>query len=183
MNMYTDFKKIALIAYLVKQLKKLRRQIGKTVIHKMFYLLSKKSDIQIENDFILYHYGPYSFKLEQDLMMSKWLNVVNITWNQETGYKITLSDNAEKLISLLSDHEKSELDNIASIFGVFTAKELSLLATIVYIKDMLENKGLKVEEKDLIEIVRKVKPTFSEEEIRKKISYLKEKFYIKRANN
>jgi len=61
------FKNSGLLGYLVKSLKQKYpdRQIGKTVIQKMMYLLSRNGIMDFE--FSMYHYGPYSSEVAGEL--------------------------------------------------------------------------------------------------------------------
>ena len=65
----------------------------------------------------------------------------------------------------------NEVDRLVSLFGQFRARDLELRSTIVYLwKEMgLIGNGTKAE---LLNVVRQIKPQFSEEEIGEAVSEL-----------
>ena len=80
------------------------RQIGKTVIQKMMYLLSRNGIMDFE--FSMYHYGPYSSEVAGELNFAERSGIVEISWVDEKGYYIKPTNNVEEFSSLLDDEEK-----------------------------------------------------------------------------
>jgi uncharacterized protein YwgA len=65
------FRAAGLIGYLVKRLNEDNpdKQIGKTIVQKMMYLLSRKNIARF--DFSMYHYGPYSSELSGEMSFAE----------------------------------------------------------------------------------------------------------------
>ena len=154
------FRNIGLIGYLVKRLneKYPGKQIGKTVIQKMMYMLSR-SDVA-NFDFSMYHYGPYSSEVSGELNFAERNGVVDIDWKDEKGFFINQTDRVEDFVHLLSSEEKRVVDELVARFGCFKAVDLSLIATALYLKD---NFG--VQDERLVEAVHNAKKKFATEYI------------------
>lgn len=154
------FRNSGLIGYLVERLneKYPGKQIGKTIIQKMMYLLSR-SDVA-NFDFSMYHYGPYSSEVSGELNFAERNGVVDISWKDEKGYFIKETDRVEDFMHLLSSEEKEVVDELVERFGCFKAVDLSLIATALYLKD---NFG--VQDERLVEAVHNAKKKFAPEYI------------------
>ncbi|MBK9097031.1 MAG: DUF4065 domain-containing protein [bacterium] len=129
------------------------KQLGKTMIQKLCYLLTRE-DI-LDYDYSLYHYGPYSVDLESDLDILNFFDEVSIGWNQY-GYDIEIKNQELKLDKLQAEKIKNVIEN----YGHYTATDLSLVATALYIKD---NYG--IDDYDLVDEVHNIKPNFNPEYI------------------
>jgi len=143
-----------LIVYVIKKVKARypEKQIGKTLVQKLMYLFEVKS--KRDFGYTMYHYGPYSSKIETYLEMAKNLEYIDISWHTTRGYFIEPKDN-DRLTSLkISERDKKILDYIVEKYGVFSAKELSIIATAVYAK---ENFAITDSEK-LVDAVLSLKP-------------------------
>jgi uncharacterized protein YwgA len=154
------FKNSGLLGYLVKSLKQKYpdRQIGKTVIQKMMYLLSRNGIMDFE--FSMYHYGPYSSEVAGELNFAERSGIVEISWVDEKGYYIKPTNKVEEFSSLLDDEEKHSVDSLVERFGSFKAIDLSLIATALYLKD---NFG--VEDDRIVDAVHNAKKKYSPEYI------------------
>jgi len=150
------FKRPALIAYLVKSIsgRYTSKQIGKTVIQKMIYILSRKG--LLEANYSMYHYGPYSQEIAGELNFAESSGLIEIKWIDDKGYFITSVPNKlEQFEPLLREGEKLEIDRAVEKFGGFNANELSIIATAIYLKDKF-----KVDDSKLIEAVHEIKDQY-----------------------
>jgi len=129
------FKNSGLLGYLVKSLnqKYPNKQIGKTKIQKMMYLLSRNGITYF--DFSMYHYGPHSSEVTGELNFAERSGIVEISWEDEKGYYINPTNKVEEFSSLVEDDEKRAIDGLVELFGGFKAVDLSLIATALYLKD------------------------------------------------
>jgi uncharacterized protein len=150
------FKTSGLMGYLVKRLSEERpdKQVGKTIIQKMMYLLSRNGIVDF--DYSMYHYGPYSSEVAGELNFAERSGVVEISWEDDEGYFIKPTDKIEKFSSLLDDNEKHAVDELVERFGGFKAIDLSLIATALYLKD---NFG--VDDDRLVDAVHNAKKKYS----------------------
>ena len=126
----------------------------------MLYFLRRKE--VVDYDYTLYHYGPYSFEVESILEHLKFSGMIDITWNPERGYFIKPTTSGEKhlakLVSKLDSKKKAIIDSLIKEFGDRKAKDLSLIATVLYFHG-------KLPEEEIIRTVKSIKPQFSEEKI------------------
>lgn len=149
------FRNSGLIGYLVKGLKEKypSKQIGKTVIQKMMYLLSRSNVANF--GFSMYHYGPYSSEVSGELNFAERNGIVDISWKDAEGYYINPTERVQNFEYLLSDDEKRVVDDLVTRFGRFKAVDLSLIATALYLKDNFD-----VEEYRLVEAVHSAKKKY-----------------------
>lgn len=150
------FKNSGLMGYLVESLNRKYpdKQIGKTVLQKMMYLLSRNGIADF--DFSMYHYGPYSSEVAGELNFAERSGIVEIRWEDEKGYYIKPTKKVEEFSTLLEDDEKRAVDELVEKFGSFKAIDLSLIATAFYLKD---NFGVK--EDRLVDAVHNAKKKYS----------------------
>jgi uncharacterized protein YwgA len=154
------FRASGLIGYLIKKLNEdyPDQQVGKTVVQKMVYLLSRKNIAKF--DFSMYHYGPYSSELSAELSFIEKNGIIEITWKDNEGYFIKPTNDSERFLSLINSDERKAIDETVNQFGKFKAIDLSLIATALYLKD---NFG--VEDSKLADAVHNAKKRYSPEYI------------------
>jgi uncharacterized protein YwgA len=167
MDLKSVLKDVGIICYLVRKLQGVSPQVGKTVIQKLMYILERKNVGKY--DYTLYHYGPYSSKVESLLNYAEFLKGVNVEWGVGRGYFIKPSVNVEHLEKSVSEDKKKTINDIVTKVGSLTAKDLSLLSTILYV----ENQENISSDEELINVVRSIKPLFSIEEVKGKIDLIK----------
>ncbi len=147
------FKRPTLIAYLVKSINDRYpdKQVGKTIIQKMMYILARKK--LFDADYSMYYYGPYSQEVAGELNFAESTGIVEIRWVNDKGYFITpINDKLGHLEHVLRESEKKEIDDTVAKFGEFNANELSIIATALYLKDNFELDG-----RELIKAVHEIK--------------------------
>lgn len=161
-NRESIFRAAGLIGYLVKRLNEDNpdKQIGKTIVQKMMYLLSRKNIARF--DFSMYHYGPYSSELSGEMSFAEKNGIIKVAWKDNKGYFIKSAEMAEQFFALLDSNEQQAVDDFVRQFGKFNATDLALVATALYLKD---NFG--VEEGRLPEAVHNAKKKYSIEYIEK----------------
>ncbi len=145
-------------------------QIGKTIIQKMMYLFEIEYNNKYEDqkqydfDYTLYHYGPYSFEINQALNMAKNMKFVSITWNPEKGYFIKpRTINIENQINENMDQIEEIVEDLVNGYGSYYARELSIIATAIYVKQH----NTDIHDDDLVEIVAALKPKYNVQSIRR----------------
>jgi len=168
-NLKQYFRTIAIITYLVDKLQGISPQVGKTVIQKMMYFLDFKG--LGDFNFKLYHYGPYSSIVEGELNYAAYLGAIEIQWLDNQGYSIRPREKAKRYEELLTDDEESIIDDVINTFGRYNAKELALIATILYFRKTLDDEST-------VKAVKSIKPQFSEGEIKEKLEIVKKYFHL-----
>lgn len=144
------------IVYLVKKLSDMSYpQIGRTVIQKMTYLISREG--LADYTFSLYHYGPYSGRASSDLDQISASGMVNVEWQGDKGYFISPEQKGIQAIEKLSPSERSEIDRVVERYHEFSAIKLSLIATALYVID----KNNVTDDEELIDVVTSLKPQYT----------------------
>jgi len=76
---------IALVSYIVKRARDEGvRQIGKTFVQKIAYLVSREMGINF--GYTMYLYGPFSSDVEGAIALAKGLRQVNVKWRDGEGF-------------------------------------------------------------------------------------------------
>ncbi|MDI3498116.1 hypothetical protein [Archaeoglobus sp.] len=163
----TDIKKDDLILYVVKKLNEVGSWAGNTHIQKIIYLAQSASNSDLY-DFALYHYGPYSFELREDV---DFLTISNYLERDvdEFGYHYRLSRPLEPSIPT---EMQEKIDKIVKVFGKAPTTLLELITTV----DFVARKHPTKNEDEIVDTVRQIKPHFSEKAIKLALKWLKEDF-------
>lgn len=150
------FKPSAIIAYVVKKMteKNNDRRIGKTLLQKIMYLISRHNIGEFL--YSLYMYSPYSDNLDFEINFAEDSGLIKIEWVDRAGYCITLLKNSEDFFDLISEDEKKVIDEVVDRYCDFTTKELSIIATAMYVRDYF---GIDGKEK-IIEVLSKLRSDF-----------------------
>jgi uncharacterized protein YwgA len=160
-----NFKNAVLIGYLAGSIADQYpdKQVGKTIIQKMIFFMIEKG--MFDFDYSMYHYGPYSAQVENEIDFAEKSFIINISWVEDKGYYIQRGMKYQNFAFLLSESEKEQIDRLILEFGHLSASELSILATGLFMKNRFD-----VAEEDLPPIVHEIKPKYSLDAIRKLLS-------------
>ncbi len=160
-------KKDGLILYVVKKLNEVGSWAGNTHIQKIIYLVQSACNLKLY-DFVLYRYGPYSFDLREDVDFLAISNYLERDVD-EFGYHYRLSSSLDPTIP---SEIQEKVDKIVKVFGKAPTTLLELITTVDYVA----RKSSKKSDREIIEIVRKIKPHFSERAIELALEWLKKDF-------
>ena len=151
---------VAMVSHLVKKLseKYPDSQIGKTVVQKTVYILTR--DKVIDFDYSMYHYGPYSAQVSGEINFAENIGTVEIDWIPDKGYFIKSKSN--ELEGVLSDADKQAINRVIDKYGMFNAIELSIIATALFVKDDFEVN----DNEELVRVVASLKPKYGIDRIR-----------------
>lgn len=154
----------ALIGYLVKRLleKHPNKQVGKTLVQKMIYLLSREGVVDF--DYSMYHYGPYSSEVAGESDFAESAGIIDVTWKEKKGYFIKSSSNLATFDLGPNKKKKQAVDKLVEKYGHFNAIELSIITTAYFLRD-----DFGVPEGKLAEVVHDVKPNHHLEFIQEKL--------------
>jgi uncharacterized protein YwgA len=156
------FKNAAFIGYLVKKLKQQsKRQVGKTKIQKLVYLLTREGIADF--DYSMHYYGPYSTKVAEELSIAEKAEIIQSRQNGENrGFFLSVDEEKEgKFEYLLKDDEMAGIDAIVDKFGRFDAKELSIISTYHFL-----NASSDLTQEELVIEIHKIK-NYREQDIRR----------------
>ncbi len=145
-----------MISHLVKTIseKYPEKQVGKTFIQKMVYLLAREGTADF--DYSMYHYGPYSGQVSEELGFSENIGAVEIDWAPHKGYFIKSKDTSWE--QYLNESDKRVIDEIVNKYGEFGAIELSIITTTLFIQDNFAVK----DKNELIHVVASLKSQHTE---------------------
>lgn len=150
-----------LISYVVKTMKEMYpdAQVGKTVIQNLIYLISRKGVCDF--DYSLYHYGPHSSQVSNELNFAEEIGAIAIDWIPERGYFIFPGPmcSPKLLLQNTKETERDVVNEVVQEYGAYNAIELSIIATALFLK---ENFGVN-DGGNLVEVVSSLRPEYSRE--------------------
>ena len=133
--------------------------VGKIQLQKLTYFLQEEMDVPTEYPYRMHHYGPYSEGLETDTTRLKFAGYVDVQPDSGGyGFHITRTDNPREEWASLREPYSEEINRVVEIFAGRRIPELELMATIHYMRNLRPN----LSNKELLEMVRALKPKFSE---------------------
>ncbi len=149
---------------------------GKKMLQKLLYLMERKG-LQLDLDYSIHYYGPYSSELDQKLRVYEAFNLIAIKPSSMTH---TISIASE----VIRDVTPEENDIIADVIGKYahnTPLELELLTTADYVANtILVCKNASRE--DIIKEVLRIKGSkFSIEKINASITRLETDSFLSLA--
>lgn len=163
------WQRIAVIAELSERLAGLSPQFGKTALQKMVFLLQEIYAVNCDYEYSLYTYGPYCVEVLNDLDLAQSLSAVEVACVQEHGVEIrpgsSSSQVREKAQDFLCANEQA-FDGLVQRFGRFSAKELELRSTIVYVDRDYRRGGASIDKTNFVRLVSEIKPKFDLSQIR-----------------
>lgn len=160
-----NFKNAVLIGYLAGRIADQYpdKQVGKTIIQKMIFFLVEKG--LFDFDYSMYHYGPYSWQVENEIDFAEKSQIIDVFWDEDKGYYVRPGVNYQNVAYLLSEPQKEQIDRLIYNLGYLSASDLSILATGLFMKNRFD-----VAEEDLPPIVHEIKPKYSLDAISKLLS-------------
>jgi len=167
-----NMQKLMGIVYILNLIGKSTQQIGKTYIQKGIYLLQEGFKEDLNYNYKIHFYGPYSQELANQIDILNDFEWIDIHYlNEDKGYEITLTKNGERLLKDFKGKLKINYENINKVnhlVGGAKVKEMELLSTVLYFSKILKNR------KDIIEKVITLKPHFNKPQINRAIKKLED---------
>lgn len=146
---------VAMVSHSVKKLseKYPDSQIGKTIVQKIMYMLTRERVIDF--NYSMYHYGPYSSQVSSEINFAENLGAVEMDWISDKGYFI--KPKSDELEGVLSEGDKQAIDRVIDKYGGFNAIEISIIATALFVEDNFEV----TDTEELVRVVTSLKPQYS----------------------
>ena len=157
----------------ITERKKNKGRLGKTSVMKLLYLLQEGYGIDLGYSFSLYTYGPYDSAVMGDIDYASNIGVLDVKYQGDRGYEIKSGEDADQIKDYQNEFKKKHSDSLEALFNHFgqcNAKELELRSTLV----LIANDNPKITNEKLIEVLKKVKPRFSDDEIGQAIDDLRQ---------
>ncbi|MDE2839805.1 MAG: hypothetical protein OXM03_04180 [Chloroflexota bacterium] len=161
-------------------------QFGKTALQKLVYLLQAVYDVECDYDFSLYTYGPFTSELLQDLDLVESIGAVQVLPVRKgmDGYAIKPYENAAWVTTQAKEFleaHKCALGKLIEEYGHYSAKELEIRATMIYVEREMKGDGKPVSLDGLVRVVHDIKPYFPRDEIKSVAEELQAKEHVKVA--
>ncbi|MCL2611286.1 MAG: hypothetical protein FWE02_06385 [Defluviitaleaceae bacterium] len=156
--------------------------IGKTAVMKVMFMLQSVKNCDLDYDFSIYTYGPYSADVTEDLDTLIFNDLVISTFSETegtsySGYAFSLKDGTK-----LPEISEKDIDSLKDIIKFSqekkTAKNLELYSTTIYMYNHYKRNKRENNELDILKNVNEIKPHFSIDQISKAFNELKERRYI-----
>jgi uncharacterized protein len=174
--------RVATLAYLASAVP--GQRLGRTAAMKLMYFLQTLYGVPLGYSFRMYSYGPFDSAVLDDIGTADALKAIREkTVLNPLGYRheSTPGPDAEairaKAAKWLADNRQA-LDAVAAEFGGWSAAQLELGSTIVFVdrEFKAERGGATLDEIALR--VREIKPRFSAEEVRSKVEQFRSKGFL-----
>jgi uncharacterized protein YwgA len=131
-----QLQRAAVVFKLIDALDENKSWCGETHIQKATYFLQELFKVELEYDFTLYKYGPYSFDLHAELETWKGYNLLRVKLYNDYGASIYPSDNGKKIEELRQKtlgHYEDRINAVAKKLGPLGVNQLEPLATALYV--------------------------------------------------
>ncbi len=153
------------VAAIVALTQSAQARLGKTQVQKLVYFV-QDAGVPLEYKYEIYHYGPYSFELSRDLGSLEGLGVLNIESDPSGfGFDISAGKFADKF-KLDSKYQK-KVDKVINQFGLNSAAELEVKATIHFVYSVVKTKVSPGKlQSEVIQKVGALKPRFTRDFIK-----------------
>jgi len=169
----SDLKRMVAILQL---LKKVNRSVGKTFIQKAIYFLQEGLHEDMDYNYKLHFYGPYSQKLANDINILEDLGLISVDFDPDKyGYSITITQDGIAFLNKLRPKygiDENKLEKVLNIIGEELVKGMELLGTVLYFVKLTND------ENKIKKAVNSVKPHFSDREIEEALKRLKKEGII-----
>ena len=149
---------------------------------KAAFMLQQVKGIDLDYDFSIYTYGPYSSEVTEDIddLVSKQLAISTIYHhNSYVGYELKVSDKGNMYAEGLDRSSKKAIAEIVDFIKGKSAKELELYSTVIYIDRLYaKNNSWEKHSNSIVEKVHEIKPHFEEGTISRAFNMLQENGYL-----
>jgi uncharacterized protein YwgA len=147
-----------------------RSILGKIQLQKLVYF-SQNDGLPLKYLFEIYHYGPYSFELSNDLGSLDALEIVRVQSDPNGyGFQISTGKFADKYT--LPPKYQKKIDKVINQFGADSTTKLEVKATIHFVSSVVSGKN------EIIQKVHALKPRFTKEFIQQSYSELKQMKWV-----
>ncbi|WAM34020.1 hypothetical protein [Caldicellulosiruptor morganii] len=158
-------------------------KVGKKFLQKVVYLLQRKG-LNLNYNFSIHYYGPYSSQLEYDIHRLEMNGLVKI--DPKDGYTheiipVELSNDEKYFSNIIETIESKEIKDLIKNLSSFNAYELELVATVDYVINQLKIQGMnELNKREIIEKVKRLKGSkYTEEKIGEVIKFLEDNGFVK----
>ncbi len=167
----------ALVAFLIDRAAQARQKLGKKALQKKVHLIQELGGVDTGYRFSFYTYGPYSVGLAGDLDIIAIGGGAKVRYiGADNHYLIDPGERTGRMIEkgrAFLEENRAAIEGVLDAFGNRLAKGLELVSTIAYLRRYAPREEFEDDGK-LARHVRALKPKYSEAEIEKAISEVKD---------
>jgi uncharacterized protein YwgA len=140
----------AILVELTEQMASKGSWCGETHLQKATYFLQEVLSVPLKREFILYHYGPYSFELTEDLTSMRADELLEFEFRGGVGYgpsfvATKLSKKFRESYPVTLRKYADQISFIVEKLGDKNVKELERLATALFVSIGPKSKDYEVE--------------------------------------
>jgi hypothetical protein len=156
---------------------------------KLLYFLQELKGVPLGYDFRLHTYGPFDSDVLSDLATATAQNVVKestVLFAKGYGYDITPGPHAGRLSDELASSNPQlaqAVDDLVATFGSFSAAELELRSTVLYVDREFGRLGTQSTTTAITDRVRQIKPYFTEEVISDRVNDFCKQKWLRSVSN
>ena len=155
---------------ILELLRRSRMKVGTTFIQKTIYVLQNWLGWNLNYNFKLHYYGPYSSDLSDDLNVLNELGLIEMVFNGRS-YDISITSEG---LRFTGEHleayipNQTQIERAISLVGKEDVRNMELIGTILYFAELSNN------DSEITELVNTVKPHFPDDTIKGSIKFLRE---------
>lgn len=139
-------------AYIIKQIYEIRgEKPGKKTLQKLIFLIEQKG-INLEYEYGLHFYGPYSGTLDSTTAFLNADGIVKFDYSRNS-HLMSINEEFDVSSENLSVEQENEINTLIDHFKEMSPSDLELLTTAIYAYNNLEDKT----EESIINGVKKIK--------------------------
>ena len=137
-----DLKRMIVILQL---LKKVNREVGKTFIQKSIYLLQERLKENLDYDYKLHFYGPFSQELANDIDTLEDLGLISVDYDPEGyGYRIRITEEGIDFLNKFQAQygiDKNKLEKVLRLVSGEFVRGMEILGTVLYFAKLTDDEN------------------------------------------
>jgi uncharacterized protein len=171
------------IAAMIGLIENSQSVIGRTALMKLCFFLQTLRHVPLGYSFSLYSYGPFDSDVMSDLQTAEGLDALKsqtVMYAGGYGYSISASGQAsevKKYSSTFLEKCSKDVEWVASTFGKYTASQLELLSTAVFVS--IKEKALT--NQSISDRVHMIKPHFTMSQIQTNVEWLDQSGFLRQG--
>jgi uncharacterized protein YwgA len=164
--------RLGAIVAIVNRVRNKTGQLGKIQLQKLIYFL-QQTGVPLGYRFEIYHYGPYSFELSDQISSLDSLGVLSVVADPSGyGFDIRVGPHGNKYE--VDTRYDAKINEVIERFGSDTPANLEVKSTLHFVNKVLKkHSGGNPSETLVVSKVKELKPRFSDEFVTKRYKDLK----------
>lgn len=152
-----------------------QRNVGKTFIQKGIYILQEGLKENLDYQYRLHFYGPFSQELANDIDTLHDMGLINVEYDvNRNGYQIGITDKGREFLRKFGNYgaDVEKIKKVLSLIGKEQVRGMELIGTVLYFAKLTRD------DSEIKRLVNMVKPHFSDTEIEEALKRLREEGII-----